>query len=158
MRQKSDSDRVDQQLRRLLPLMPQLVMGFKQALGNIPQAMLPAGRLGPRHVAALVTLSMVGPASVSELAGRLDMTLNHASQVVGELDQAGLIDRRSDPSDRRRTIVSVLPESQELVQQVAASGARPLRQFLASLDSGDAERFIDQISQLIIQLAPDATT
>ncbi|MGH9107638.1 MAG: MarR family transcriptional regulator [Acidimicrobiales bacterium] len=34
---------------------------------------------------ALVSLAVAGPATVSELAARLDMSTAHASRVVGEL-------------------------------------------------------------------------
>lgn len=45
----------------------------------------------------------MGALSVSELATLLDLSLPVASRALQRLQQAGMVDRRIDPSDRRRT-------------------------------------------------------
>jgi DNA-binding MarR family transcriptional regulator len=45
----------------------------------------------------------LGALSVSELAGLLDLSLPVASRALQRLQQAGLVDRRPDATDRRRT-------------------------------------------------------
>ena len=49
------------------------------------------------------------PATVGELASRLGLTLPTVSGVLADLDRAGLVERRPDPADRRRTIVQIIP-------------------------------------------------
>lgn len=144
----SDPTRVDEQLRRLLPLLPQLAIGIQRRRGTVPPELQEAGSLGPRHIAALVSLAVEGPASVSELAQRLNMTLTHASLVVRELHKAGVLTRRSDDADHRRIIVSVIPERRAQIQRTAASAAEPIRRFLAGLSENDAEQFVVHLSQL----------
>ena len=45
----------------------------------------------------------MGALSVSELATLLDLSLPVASRALQRLQQAGMVDRRVDPTDRRRT-------------------------------------------------------
>src|SRR5437867_10658234 len=62
-----------------------------------------AAGLGPRHVHTLAHLAKGEPMSVSQLARRLRVTLPTASLLVAELARAGLAERKTDESDRRRT-------------------------------------------------------
>jgi DNA-binding MarR family transcriptional regulator len=121
----------------------------------LPPVLREAGRLGERHVAALVSLAIAGPATVSELAGRLDMTLAHASLVVGELADAGLVDRDHDEEDRRRIIVSLSDAAVPAVEQMRSRHAGPLLRFLSGLTDEEGERFIDQLSELVACLRDD---
>jgi DNA-binding MarR family transcriptional regulator len=134
---------------RLAPLLPQLAFALRRRRGEILIAQGTRGRLGERHIAALISLAIAGPATVSELAERLDMTTAHASLVVGDLAGAGLVDRDHDERDRRRIIVSVSEAARPTIAQMRDRHAAPLRRFLSELDDQDAERFIDQLTRLV---------
>jgi DNA-binding MarR family transcriptional regulator len=136
-------------IARLAPLMPQLGLALRQARGQLPPALARAGGLGARHVSMMISLAIAGPATVSELAERLDMTVAHASLVVGELAAAGLVDRDHDARDRRRIIVSLSEAAKPAVTAMRRRNAAPLRCFLADLDDDEADRFINQLSRLI---------
>lgn len=135
-----------------MPLMPQLTIGFKRTRGEVPEQLRSVGTLGARHVAALISLAVHGPASVGELATRLAMTLNHASLVTRQLDRAGLITRREHEDDKRRIIVSIAPSRANQVQEMAERVAQPLKAFLATLGPDDADRFITQLAGLASHL------
>ncbi len=136
-------------IARLAPLLPQLVLAFQRRAGELPAALRDAGRLGQRHVAVLVTLAISGPLSVSELAQRTDMTVAHASLVVGELATAGLVDRDHDPADRRRILVSLSGTAQPAVAEMRQRQAEPMLRFLDELSADEAETFIGQLSRLL---------
>ncbi|HEY0238392.1 MAG TPA: MarR family transcriptional regulator [Friedmanniella sp.] len=57
--------------------------------------------------------------SLGDLAARLDLPLHGLSPVLERLDQAGLLARLPDPSDRRVSRVSLTPAGQALEQQAA---------------------------------------
>jgi DNA-binding MarR family transcriptional regulator len=135
--------------------MPELGFALRRRRGDLPPALKEAGRLGDRHISALVSLAVAGPATVSELADRLDMTTAHASLVVGELATADLVDRAHDERDRRRIIVSLSEKAKPAVAQMRDRHAAPLRRFLAGLSDAEAERFIDQLAMLIACLRDD---
>lgn len=100
----------------------------------------------------LVSLAVAGPATVSELAERMDMSLAHASLVVGELAGIGLVDREHDERDRRRIIVSLSDAARPAVAEMRKRHAAPLRRFLSELDDAEAARFIDQLTKLVAYL------
>jgi DNA-binding MarR family transcriptional regulator len=132
--------------------MPQLAFALRRRRGEVPSALKRAGRLGDRHISVLVSLAVAGQATVSELAGRMDMTIAHASLVVGELADAGLVKRDHDERDRRRIIVSLAEAAKPAVAEMRSRHAVPLLRFLAELDDDDAGRFIDQLARLIDHL------
>jgi DNA-binding MarR family transcriptional regulator len=136
-------------IARLAPLLPQLVLAFQRRAGDLPTALQDAGRLGQRHVAMLVMLAISGPLSVSELAQRTDMTIAHASLVVGELAKAGLAERDHDPADRRRILVSLSPAAQPAVAEMRRRNAEPVLRFLNELTDDEAETFIAHLSRLL---------
>jgi DNA-binding MarR family transcriptional regulator len=134
---------------RLAPLLPQLAFALRRRRGDLPPALKAAGGLGERHVAALISLAVAGPATVSELADRMDMSIAHASLVVGELAGAGLVERDHDERDRRRIIVSLSDAAIPAVTQMRDRHAAPLIRFLDSLDEPEADRFINHLGELI---------
>lgn len=143
-------------IARLAPLMPELAFALRRRRGDLPPALRQAGKLGDRHIAALVSLAVAGPATVSELAERMEMTVAHASLVVGELSAAGLVDRDHDDQDRRRVIVSLSEQAKPAVAQMRDRHAAPLLSFLAGLDDAEANRFIEQLTALIEHLRDGA--
>ena len=145
-------------IARLAPLLPQLGLALRRRRGELPAALKQAGGLGERHVGALISLAIAGPATVSELADRMDMSLAHASLVVGDLASAGLVDRDHDEHDRRRIIVSLSDTAKPAVAQMRDRHAGALGRFLSELDDDEAERFIDQLSRLVECLRDEDAT
>ena len=82
-------------IARLAPLLPQLAFALRRRAGEVPAILKVGGSHRERHIAALVSLGVAAPATVSELARRIDMSIAHASMVVGDLARAGLVDARA---------------------------------------------------------------
>ena len=139
-------------ITRLAPLLPQLVLAYQHRAGEIPAVLQGAGQLGQRHVGMLITLAMSGPLSVSELAGRTEMTVAHASLVVGELAKAGLVERDHDERDRRRIIVSLSETAKAAVAEMRQRNAEPVIGFLRQLEENQAEAFISNLTLLLAHL------
>jgi DNA-binding MarR family transcriptional regulator len=117
-------------IARLAPLLPQLGIALRRRRGEMPDALKQAGGLG-------------------ELAERMDMSLAHASLVVGDLAGTGLVDREHDERDRRRIIVSLSDAARPAVAQMRNRHGPALARFLSGLDDDEAEHFIDQLSRLV---------
>ncbi|MEC3918176.1 MarR family winged helix-turn-helix transcriptional regulator [Nocardia sp. CDC160] len=105
---------VDKELRdRLTVVVPLISAYLRRARRDMPanmrQAFETAG-LGARHGAVLSFVWSSGPVSVSEVARQLSLSLTNTSQLSGELTRAGWLRRESDPTDHRRTLLSVPPE------------------------------------------------
>ncbi|WP_172448611.1 MarR family winged helix-turn-helix transcriptional regulator [Caulobacter mirabilis] len=75
-------------------------------------------RFEPRWYAVFVSLRDHGPATVGELAQRLDVTHAAVSQVRAALLSAGLIETRPDPRDGRRHTLVLSPEGEATAQRL----------------------------------------
>jgi DNA-binding MarR family transcriptional regulator len=134
---------------RLMQLFPRVIRGMRRwQHGAAPPA---PGSLTPRHVAALEQLRD-GPVTVGELAGRLGLTMSTVSGVLADLDRAGLVERRQDPADRRRTIVAVTPAKAGLIGQWLDGAALPLARVLDQLTPDEQEVFVKAMNLLETEL------
>jgi DNA-binding MarR family transcriptional regulator len=143
------------QIGRLAPLLPQLALAWRRRSGEIPPAFVQAGRYGERHIAMLISLAIEGPATVSELGHRLDMTAAHASLVVGELARGGLVEREHDERDRRLIVVSLSEAAKPAVEEMRRRHSAPLLTFLGELDEEEADRFIENLGRLTAHIRGD---
>jgi DNA-binding MarR family transcriptional regulator len=145
-------------IARLAPLLPQVAIAIRRRAGTIPPELQGAGRQGGRHIATLISLSVAGPATVSELARRMDMTTAHASLVVGDLARVGLVEREHDHNDRRRIVVSLSDKAKPALAQLRDRHAAVLAGFLMRFDDDEeAGRFIAHLAELVACLNTQAS-
>lgn len=150
----------DQELE-LLALLPQLAMALRAGRRDVPEnvrALIDRAQgLGPRHVSVMIQLALHGPQSVSDLSSRLGVTLPTTSLMVGELSQAGLVERREDAADRRRTIVNISDSyAPELIAMIALR-IELLSRVLASLEPAERDGFIKGLRVLVTELTSRET-
>jgi DNA-binding MarR family transcriptional regulator len=79
-------------------------------------------------------------ASLSELAGHLGVGLPSASALVSRLVAAGQVDRRDDPEERRRTILTLTPQGEAQLEAAIQAGREELSERLRSLPAKDLTR------------------
>ncbi len=103
--------------------------------------------LTKRHGSALYCL-LAGPQTVGELAGHLDLELATVSGVVAELDRAGIVERRQDPADRRRTIVTITQERRPRIESWMQGAVDPLVQVVKRLDLDERRAFLKAMTML----------
>lgn len=130
---------VDEGIRTLLLLMPRLVGRAKRT--PVPER-LRSLDLAPRHLSLLSYLLFDGPQGVNELAARLEVAPTTVSLMVGELSRKGVVERREDEADRRRTIVSIAEDSRTAVDAWLANGARAWRTALEPLTDEQRAMFV----------------
>ncbi|NOW48329.1 DNA-binding MarR family transcriptional regulator [Novosphingobium sp. SG751A] len=97
----------------------------------------------------LAFICSVGPASAADIGGAFDSDRAEVSRAVKRLIEAGLIERNSNEHNRKRQIISVLPEGQALFEH-----ARKMRgdYFAAILqDITEAER--DLLNEALSKIA-----
>ncbi|WP_261558131.1 MarR family winged helix-turn-helix transcriptional regulator [Frankia tisae] len=129
----------------VLKHVPLLAAYFQRARTEMPpelRGIFDAHGLTARHGAVLTQLLTGKPASVTELAACLGVSLSTASQLVGNLGDAGVVDRREDPSNRRRTLVSLRERYRPAVELFIATRSAPLLRALAGLSARDREGFV----------------
>ena len=67
--------------------------------------------------AVLTHLAVAGPLTVGEAAVHLGRAQSVVSEIVDGLARKGLLERERDPADRRRTLVWLTGEGQELLRR-----------------------------------------
>ncbi|MGV9380718.1 MarR family transcriptional regulator [Nonomuraea sp. NPDC003707] len=138
----TDGLSVDDGIRTLLLLMPRMV-GRVKRLG-VPSE-LQSLSLAPRHLSLLAYLLFDGPMTVNELAARLEVAPATVSLMVGDLSRKGVLDRREDDTDRRRTIVSIADRHQESINEWLGYGAKAWREALEPLTPEQRRMFVDTL-------------
>jgi DNA-binding MarR family transcriptional regulator len=88
------------------------------------------GELSLPQRSALSRLSRSGPASAAELARADQVTAQAMGTVVNGLEERGLVERRPDPRDGRRIIVSVTAAGEEILRRKRHARSRQLAQAL----------------------------
>ncbi|MGW0046637.1 MarR family winged helix-turn-helix transcriptional regulator [Nocardia cyriacigeorgica] len=124
---------------------PLISASFRRAHSDMPDALratFQAHGLGPRHGAILTQLMAGEPASVTDLARRLGVSLSTASQLVGDLARADLVLREEDPRNRRRTLVSIASPVRPIFEQFLAVRSAALLRAIARLEPADRPAFL----------------
>ncbi|MFG1998535.1 MarR family transcriptional regulator [Spirillospora sp. NPDC048911] len=133
---------VESGIRALLLLMPRVV-GRAKKLG-VPDG-LASFSLAPRHLSLFAYLLFDGPMTVNELAARLEVTPATVSLMIGELGRQGILDRRTDEDDRRRTIVSIAPAHEPAIKEWLGRGVEAWRRALDPLTAEQRRLFVDTL-------------
>jgi DNA-binding MarR family transcriptional regulator len=108
--------------------------------------------LEQRHASALLTIALHGPLTITQLAARHHVTLKTASLIAVELEQAGLIQRREDPTDRRRTIVTIAKGKERAINEGLNDRAAHLTRALERLTPQQREALITGLETLTNEL------
>jgi DNA-binding MarR family transcriptional regulator len=133
---------VESGVRTMLLLMPRMVGRAKRI--PVPER-LRSLDLAPRHLSLLALLLFDGPQTINELAARLELAPTTVSLMVGELAAKGVLERREDERDRRRTIVTIADDSRQAVEDWLSAGARAWRKALEPLTPAQRELVIDTL-------------
>jgi DNA-binding MarR family transcriptional regulator len=104
--------------------------------------------LGRRHVGVLSHIGTSGAQTVSEIAETVGLSLPAVSKLTRELEDHGLVERREDPADRRRTLVDLGPATAKHVRAWLARRDEPLERALAALDETERAAFLKGLAAL----------
>jgi len=90
----------------------------------------PRSQLPNASLAVLEHLALAGPLTIGEAAAHLRRAQSVVSEIVSHLERHGLLERESDPADRRRTLVwltlagqTTLRRQREVLSQELLTGA-----------------------------------
>ncbi|MGW1072887.1 MarR family winged helix-turn-helix transcriptional regulator [Streptomyces sp. NPDC002537] len=105
--------------------------------------------LTPRHGAVLPQLLAGDPLTVSEIARRLQVSLPTASELVGGLSRAGIVDRTEDPANRRRILVSLTEKHRPALETFVARRGEPLLRALDALTPAERAGFVAGLTEWV---------
>jgi DNA-binding MarR family transcriptional regulator len=141
----TEHDQLTADLNELVSYMRPVFGALKRG-GPMPPSFAEAfdrAALGPRHVPVLMTVTLAGELSVSDLAEQLNLSLSTTSLMVGELARAGMLERSEDEKDRRRTLVRLNEAYHEGVAEWLQERLEPLRRTLERLGPRARANFLE---------------
>ena len=109
----------------------------------------PRSQLAGASRAVLEHLAMAGPLTVGEAAAHLSRAQSVVSEIVSHLERQGLLERESDPGDRRRTLIWLTTAGHEALRRDReVLGTDLLAPALARLPPGQADALIAALRSL----------
>jgi DNA-binding MarR family transcriptional regulator len=116
-----------------------------------------AGALTTTQSSVLASIAIKGPIGLGELADYEGVNPTMLSRVIGKLEDAGLIERRGDESDRRAARVEVTPAGTRLRSELLAQRSALLADRLAGLPDDTVRAVlaaVPALEELADSLAP----
>ena len=130
-------------------LIVQLVRGARR---RIEEAVAPTG-LRLNEVLALVHLRERGPSAQQTLVELMCVDATNFVAVLNSLEDAGLIERRRDRSDRRRAIVALTAPGERLLADVDRAFRQVDNEILAGLVPTDRQALNALLSDVVGRIA-----
>jgi DNA-binding MarR family transcriptional regulator len=108
----------------------------------------------PYHYAVLVALAEDSHETQGALADALGYDRGQMVGILDELEEGGLVQRRRDPDDRRRQLVSITPDGRRMLTRLRALSRKLEDELLAPLSEGEREQLHDLLLKLGRQHLP----
>ncbi|HEY2793611.1 MAG TPA: MarR family winged helix-turn-helix transcriptional regulator [Micromonosporaceae bacterium] len=103
-----------------------------------------------RELAVLTVLVGDGVArSQQDAAGRLGVDRTTMVALVDALSSKGLVERRTDPGDRRRNIVVATEAGERTLAEATIAAATAEQRYLAPLTKAEAKAFVAALKRLL---------
>lgn len=96
-------------------------------------------------------LRVINDRGAADATGLAEVGLLHApsvTRILKELEERKLIVRRPDANDRRRSLVALTPEGQEVVKDISRQVLRVMREYSERFGVQRLERLADELRAL----------
>jgi DNA-binding MarR family transcriptional regulator len=91
----------------------------------------------------------------TDLTNATMLTSSGTTKRLDKLEQAGLIARSPDPSDRRGTVITLTDRGRELIDRLTEAHLENERRILAALGEADQRQLAGLLRELQLGLPPD---
>jgi len=131
----------------ILSHMPKLHRGLHKNIFKKSLADLEAG-ITRHHLEILRVLDEEGTLHVAEIADMLLISKSQMTRLIDEMIGLGLVERRPDITDRRKSNISLTPNGRAAVDQVMMTLKSTLAVQLASLDKEDLKSLASSLKAI----------
>ncbi|HTP22520.1 MAG TPA: MarR family transcriptional regulator [Solirubrobacteraceae bacterium] len=112
---------------------------LRAVIGRLSRRLRPtdaavAAGLTPTKISVLLHVARAGRVRLSDLSDSEGINPTMISRVIADLSDAGLVERVSDPSDRRAALVEPMPAGRKLAERIRRERTDALNLALDGLD------------------------
>ncbi|WP_306187248.1 MULTISPECIES: MarR family winged helix-turn-helix transcriptional regulator [unclassified Streptomyces] len=104
---------------------------------------------------ALVVLDTCGPVKLVVLAATLGVNPSTALRMVGRLEVLDLVDRRTNPANRREVVLSLTADGHDLVTRVLAHRRAEIRKLVQRLSAEERALLVPALQALTTAAADE---
>jgi MarR family transcriptional regulator, lower aerobic nicotinate degradation pathway regulator len=97
----------------------------------------------------MAALQEFGPLSQVTLGRRTDMDRSDVAETVDDLAQRGLVERSSDPADRRRNIITITPAGSRRLRRLDRLMREVQDKLLAPLSQRDRQTLVRMLTRVL---------
>ena len=133
------------QFRRSLPM---ALLKAREAVMKKFVPHLRAHDMSPQQWRVLRVLEENGPCEPTRIAEDASLLLPSLTRILQKLEAKGLIERRGDPSDRRRQIVRIAPPGVQLIADNLGTAMMLNDEVEQRLGARKYERLLDLLNEL----------
>ena len=132
------------------PVAPELAARLRLVLNRLARRLRSqaAGDLSPSLISALVSIELLGPITLGELAVRELVRPPSVTRMVAALEERGLVRRETDPADRRIARVSLTGEGRRTLRRTRTRKTAYLAKRLRQLDEAQLAVLVDALPVL----------
>ncbi len=104
--------------------------------------------------AALAALEEFGPLSQADIGRRLGLDRNDINEILTRLDSQGRVERRPDPADRRRNIVTLTDTGHRYLNALQHKADAVQAELLAGLDTAEQRQLQALLDKVLASHRP----
>lgn len=104
--------------------------------------------LTPTQFSALIRIHKEKSCSQNHLGRMISVDVATMKGVIDRLKKKGLIDLNEDPSDKRRILISLAPETEEMIEGFQKIGSKVSEETLRPLTASEGNRLIQLLTKI----------
>lgn len=121
---------------------------FAQNLGKSKHDSSSGDRIDRLALMILGTLAHHGPSRLSAIADKCGFDPSTASRQVSALERAGLLERATDPDDRRAVLLKTSPKGRRLLQRLEVGRRKRIERILGGWTTEEIATFTHLLGRL----------
>ncbi len=147
---------MDKEIRDIIAVMERLdgILSLKfQSIGKRLSMKDPFSELTNTQLQAVFKISKICPCTLSDAAKTLRISKSSASTLVERMVVKGVLERKQDPDNRRRVLITVTRQVHKFQKTIDEALIKELRTIAKNMPSKDFDKWV--VSNRAIDLAMD---
>jgi len=87
--------------------------------------------------------------TLTEIGKRLDIEKGSLTTLIDQMEEKGFVIRSDDPCDRRKSLISLSPQSRTLMDQVMDLHTQELNEIFENVDSSEVQQFLSSLQNVV---------